>query len=336
MKACRRIRYNEKTIQTEKFLNHLDDNNIDFYAEFMRGNLDIFKSDKYKEERADNNIYAEDIETLERDVPIVWALYKYYDCDTIRDIYRFCKDITQNKINYAKLGRIRKFVGIEASIRKSRLDFPMYYFVKKAQKWAEEHPVVTQMDILKWCAEFACKYANSIPNLVVQDNKYLEKMFELSRNLFDVVISKSRPSGGEIRISPLVLTWQRKDLLEDIYNKTSTDEFFLQELRDEMKPLSGADESEEEVIPEFEKTSKVSLEQIIDELPGIIHKEFDYNEYSELDGSNARFMRKQEANDKSRQFIMGTTEAPTDEPTTTEVNLFSIEGNAAEQTELPF
>ena len=51
------------------------------------------------------------------------------------------------------------------------------------------------------------------------------------------------------------------------------------------------DESETE--REFEHTSKKRLADVRHEIPEVVHSDFDYDTYSELDGSNERFLRKQ-------------------------------------------
>ena len=118
LKNCRHKRYNYNTTETFKFLNHLNDGNIDMYKELLRGSYEVFKDDQYKIEREENNIYASDIEILEKNIPIVIGLYKFYDCPTIKDIFEYCVDKKQNRINYTKLKRIEKFVRIEGNRRK--------------------------------------------------------------------------------------------------------------------------------------------------------------------------------------------------------------------------
>ncbi len=160
------------------------------------------------------------------------------------------------------------------------------------------------------------------------------EMFELTKELFDVVIIKSRPSKGIISITPFELEWERKDVLEDIYGTRATKEFFLQELIDEMKK---PEEDEEEVLDALPVTEKDKLDDVKDELPNVIHKEYDYFVYSELDKSNERFLRKQENTDKSKEYMWGEpTVAPTKKPLSTEPDLFSEVQNESEQSELPF
>ena len=180
LRQCRNYRYNYNTAETFNFLNHLDDGNIDIYKELLKGSYSIFKDDEYKIEREENNLYAKDIEILEKNIPIVIGLYKFYDCDTIKDIFEYCVEKKQNRINYTKLNRIRKFVQIESNRKRKRLDFPVLKFVKQSQDWARAHSKTTQEEINKYLADYAVGYANSIKNVVVEDKEYLETIFELT------------------------------------------------------------------------------------------------------------------------------------------------------------
>ena len=70
----------------------------------------------------------------------------------------------------------------------------------------------------------------------------------------------------------------------------------MDELIDNIKTETENTESEnaEEEFDDFEKTEKKTLEQIKDELKSVIHKDYDYYIYSNEDGSNTRFLEKQE------------------------------------------
>lgn len=288
MKTARHQHYNEETAQVFKFLDHVTEDNIDLYRELLKGNYEIFKSDQYKDVRGDNNLYVESIEVLEKNTQIVLSLYRFYDCKTIRDIYEFCHDKKQNKINYAKLNRIRRLVSIEYNKQRNKIDFPIMRFLKDANDFAIANPVVTATQIAEWQADYAVRYANSIPDLVKQDSRYLEKIFELSKDLWTVVIVQSKPKGGKITIEPFELMWDRKDIPDNIYGDLNTKEFLLQELMDNMK------KPEEVEIGDFVAKPKVDLDDIRKDIPNIVHEQFEYDIYSELDKSNDRFMRRQE------------------------------------------
>ena len=297
LKGCRNRRFNYNTIQTFKFLDTINEGNIEEYKEILRGNYDIFKANKNMTEFGDQNLYVEDIEIVERNTPIVVGLYKFYDCDTIKDIYQYCTETKQNRINFSKLNRIRKFVVIEGNRQKNRIDFPVMKFIKDAQSWAERNIKTTKNDIEEFQKFWAAKYANTIPDVVVDDVKYLEKIYDLIKQLWDVVIIQDRPKKGIISVRPFELLWERKTNLDNMYGTEKTKLFFLEELIDNIKN----DDNQQDVNKEDEElenkqlpfTRKYKLEQIEHELKHVIHDGFDYSLYSELDKSNDRFMLKQ-------------------------------------------
>lgn len=297
LKGCRNRRFNYNTIQTFKFLDTINEGNIEEYKEILRGNYDIFKANKNMTEFGDQNLYVEDIEIVERNTPIVVGLYKFYDCDTIKDIYQYCTETKQNRINFSKLNRIRKFVVIEGNRQKNRIDFPVMKFIKDAQSWAERNIKTTKNDIEEFQKFWAAKYANTIPDVVVDDVKYLEKIYDLIKQLWDVVIIQDRPKNGIISVRPFELLWERKTNLDNVYGTEKTKLFFLEELIDNIKN----DDNQQDVNKEDEElenkqlpfTRKYKLEQIEHELKHVIHDGFDYSLYSELDKSNDRFMLKQ-------------------------------------------
>lgn len=301
LRGCRSRRFNYNTSETLDFLDHISDGNIDLYKELMRGDYNIFKDDEYKEVREDNNLYVRDIEIMERNVPIVLSLYKYYSCETIRDIYKYCIEKKQNRINFSKLGRIRKFVSIEQSRRKRRLDFPVLRFIKDAQEWADKTMKCTREEVVQWQKEYAVKYANSIRDVVVEDVAFLEKIYELVQDLWSVIIEQSRPKNGVVTVKPFEMLWDTKQDLEKIYVDNITSQFFLQELVEEMKtPDVGEDgltqEQYEASVPNLPHTAKYKLEQVQHELKSVIHDGYDYSDYSTKDGTNKKFMDKMEYN----------------------------------------
>lgn len=311
MKSCRHLRYNQTTIDTLDFLDHVNDGNIDLYKELIRGNYSIFKDDEYKEVREDNNLYVKDIEVMERNVPIVLSLYKYYDCDTIKDIYKYCIDKKQNRINFAKLGRIRKFVSIEQSRRKKRLDFPVLRFVKDAQEWADKTMKCETTEVADWIKDYACKYANSVKDVVVEDVAYLEKIYDLCNELWKVVVDQSRPKNGIVTLRSFEMLWDTKQEMNQIYIDNVTKSFFLQELVDDMKdedpstPKSDEIAEYEAALPQLPHTSKYKIDQVEGQLKNVIHTGFDYSEYSRKDGTNERFMERMEQNNALRDDLFG-------------------------------
>lgn len=311
LKSCRHMRFNQVTVETLDFLDHVNDGNIDLYRELISGNYNIFKDDEYREMREDNNLYVKDIEIMERNVPIVLSLYKNYNIDTIKDIYKYCIDKKQNRINFSKLNRIRKFVSIEQSRRKRRLDFPILRFVKDAQKWADDTMKCTREEIDEWLKEYACKYANSVKDVVVEDKAYLEKIYDLTCNLWKIVIDQSKPKNGIITIRPFEMLWDTKQEINEIYQNNITKQFFLQELienikiEDETKKEETLEEYESKLPENLPHTSKYKLKQIESQLKNVIHDGYDYSDYASKDGTNKRFVEKMENTNSLRGTIFG-------------------------------
>lgn len=324
LQSCKNLRYNYITNQIFIFLDHITEDNIDIYKELLKGSYEIFRNDKYKEEREENNLYVEDIEILERYLPIVLTLYKFYDFDVIKDIFHFCVDARSNKMNNTKLKRIQSFVRIEANRRKKRIDFPMFKYIRESQEFARKNHNCKVIDIDKWIANYAAAYANSIPDLVVDDRIYLEEIFTMLKDIWKIIIIQTRPKNGEVTITPFDLIWQEKNSIENIYGNDATQTFFLQELIDGMREdeSSSVLDEEDEDLADLPKTSKLKLSDVEDELPNVIHKEYDYKEYSEKDGSNKRFMRKQENTSKFRIFTQENNDEQLDDEQNKQPTLF--------------
>ena len=293
LKECRNHHFCENTIKTFKFLNHINDENIDIYKDILKGSYSIFTDDEYKEIRTENNIYAEDLEIVLKNLPIYLTLYKFYDPHTIIEIFEYCKESKSNRINYAKLNRIKRFVIIEDNRRKNRIDFPIYKFIIDAQKFAKENPYVQKSDIEHWIGNYTAKICNVVKNVVVEDIDYMDMMYDFVKELFDIVIIKKTPKQGIINIEPFVLFWDKKIDISDMFGGyILTKEFFLQDLINNMKPM---EELNDEYIDSYElpHTSKLTLDDVKQDIENIITKPYDYFKYSELDGSNNRFMNKQ-------------------------------------------
>lgn len=302
--------WSKDTQEIFKLLDHITDGNIDIYKELIGGNYAIFKDNTadYEASREQNDLYTDNIEIMEKNLPIILSLYKYYDIQTIKDIYKWSvehkKNIHVNRVSYAKLTRVVKFARIERTRRKNRLDFPIMKFMQDARNFAKKNKMVTKEEIQKWLTDYAVKYANSIPGVVVDDVSYLKKIYDMIVNIWKIVIdevhTKAKADDGHklINISPYELLWQSRETMRDIYNQTPTNTFFLQELVDDMKAPDNKAQSDDDldnaVLPEFKITEKKTLDEVKPELNTVVHDGFDYHQYSEEDNSNDKFMEKME------------------------------------------
>ena len=317
-KTCRNTKHNEDTEKTFELLEHINDENIDIYKDFLKGSYEIFRSPEYAEYRIEHKLFVKDIEIIGKNIPLIVSLYKFYDIPTIIDIYRYCVNMRSNTVNYSQLRRIKQFVSIEANRRKKRLDFPVLKFIREANDFARKNPSTTQRDIDTFLADYATRYANSIKDVVVEDIQYQLYIYELIRDLWKVVTVESKSKKGSISIKPFELLWDEKNKMQNLFGDEMTEQFFLQELLDNMNDDSSFgngstifDESETE--QEFEHTSKKRLADVKGEIPEIVHAEFDYDKYTKLDGSNERFLRKQKNTNQIVDGIFNTVDEITND-----------------------
>jgi hypothetical protein len=340
IKTCKNRRFNEVTIETKELLAHIEDSNMDSYRKLLKGDYEWFKDDKFEVNRNEQKVYTKSIEILEKNVPIVVSLYKYYDCETIRDIYDFCTDTKSNRINFSKLERIRQFANIHSSIKKNRLDFPIYKFFTEARKWANENPYVAQTDLEHYIAAWSAKYCNSVEDVVVDDIQYLEKIHEVIQDLWRVIIVQGRPRKGIIPIKPFELLWETKQELNNVYGDIKTQTFFLEQLLNEIKDDEPV-ENEVEELPELPHTHKLKLSDVEDELSTMVDKDFDYTVFSNIkrDGEtmtqNDRFIRKQENTSQLRENII-FRKVEEEELSSSEFIESSIFGDLEKTDDLPF
>ena len=301
-KQYRRAHYNEQTAKTFKFLHHINESNIEVYRDIMKGAYGIFRDEEYREQRETNNLYVEDIEIVLKNLPIYMKLYTFYEPETIIDIYDYCLNKNTNKINYSQLERIKKLVTIEDNRRKHKIDFPIYKFILDAQQFAVQNEYVDKQKLIDWLANYSAKIANSIKNLVIDDVDLLDTIFDLTKELFDIVVVKKESKRGVLHIQPFELLWERKyNLFDQFGGSIYTKEFFIEELVNNIKDNEYSDD---EYIKDrdLEMTDKLRLEDVQQILPKILHKSYDYYVYSGEDGSNTRFIEKQE-HTKHEHFI---------------------------------
>lgn len=294
-KSCRNSRCDYMTKETMNLLSMINDNNIDQYRQIMAGNYDIIRGKLALSEDDENAIYGTNIEILEKNLPIILHLYKYYDCENITEIFKHCTDFKTNKMNYTQLKRIVKFVDIVNNIKAKRIDFPIYRFILDARKWAVANATTNKTDITKFLALYSTKYANGIKNIVVEDVKFLDTMFEMMTELWKTIIIESAPKDNVIRIRPFELLWTPKDAIADIYGTSETQEFFLNQLiDDESESDSFESDIPDSMVPEIELTEKLSLNDVKDTLKDVIGHEYDYYKASSANGANDRFLEKQQ------------------------------------------
>jgi hypothetical protein len=223
--------------------------------------------------------------------------------DVIHEIYDFCVDKKQNRINYTKLEKVRAFVSLENKRKQKKIDIPVLKFLQDTKVWVEEHPETSKDEIEVFQKTYAAKYANSVTNVVVEDVLYLEEIYGFVKELWNIIVVQSRPKNGIIKLEMFELLWETKNSLDllNIYGDKQTQSFFADTLLQQMNET----EIQEDEAPDLEHTAKLRFTDIEEQLPTIVHAPYDYFKYSDLDGSNNRFLRKQE-NTQQQMFVPNT------------------------------
>ena len=170
--------------------------------------------------------------------------------------------------------------------------------------------VVAKTEVEEFQKEWAARYANTIPDVVVEDVEYLKKIYELIREIWAIVVIQSKPKNGIVKLQPFELLWEKKESLDNLYGDAATKTFFLQELVENMKTeqQKAEDEAKKQAEDKINNTQlpttrKYKLEHIEHELKNIVHEGYDYSLYSALDNSNDRFMIKQKNTNGLRDSI---------------------------------
>jgi hypothetical protein len=111
-------------------------------------------------------------------------------------------------------------------------------------------------------------------------------------------------------------------MLNNIYGNKNTEEFFLQELDNDLNDKeNNIDDAED--VPELDMTPKLKLEDVENTLTNVIHSEFDYNKYVEKDLSNERFLRKQINTNSLRDTLFDPVQQSAYETNNKEPELFT-------------
>lgn len=242
------------TSETFTLLDHMTEDNIEYYFATKKGDLDIFKLKKYDKEREQLGLYNNRLDIIDRNGEILKELYKEYSIDTIKDIYKHSCG-KNGLINFTKLNRIVKLVRIEAARKSNKLDVPVWQTYNAIKGFIKENEglELTRDEFKKKLDQFSCDYANSIKGIAVADKKFLKKIREYVKEMFMVICEIKKGSNKTVTLSQLELEWHSKHLVKDTYAGTDvTKDFFLDSVIGELINLEN--DNKEDKIAEIEGT----------------------------------------------------------------------------------
>lgn len=314
IKECKRNSTSQKTVETFKFLDTLTDSNIDIYKQIVRGNYEFLRAPEYENDRLNNNIYTRDIEVIEKNMPYITTFNKWYDFDTIKQIYEACTETKSNRITKAKLERIKQFAIIEAQRLKKHLDIPIYKFINESMKWVKANNVnVPESAFQEFIANWTCDYCNAVDNVVVQNSTladgqksgaqlYVEQMAKTFTDLFKTLFTVTKhKKSGTMSIAPYKLLWSRKQSLNTmgIENDPMLKSILAEQLIEKMnvkdpdEDIENLSEETKQELNNFKFKSGSRTDEKDFNKNNSFNQTYDYNGYAKADSSNDNFLIKQ-------------------------------------------
>ena len=354
LKRCKDSETNRQTAVTFEFLNSLTDNNIDVYNDIAKGNYDIIRSDVYEQDRINNNIKVTDVEIITRNMPYINTFYKWYDIDTIKEIYEHCTELKSNRISKSKLERIRKFTIFESRRLNKKLDIPVYNFYKESYDFALANPEVKVSDVEFFVANWCCKYCNNVNDIVIEkekdengketgSQKYLQGMQKIFKDVFWVLIEKGKRSlkNGTVKIKPFELLWKRKEYVNNICEDKNLQMILLDDLTSKIRNVEFENEKDDTDMSNLSIETRKQLANYniqLKENKGIIKHSSpedipveyrlstsnNYNNYSKEDSSNDRFLYMQKNQYNVIQNSINNIYNSEEEKQDTAINIVSI------------
>ena len=335
LKESKNISVSELTTATFELLDSLNADNIELYSAGVKeANYDIFRSDAYEEDRLNNNIKCTNVEAIIKNIPIITQLYKWYDFDVIKDIYNNNTRRTTNEIKFKNIKKLCDFVYIETKRMQKRLDVADLSFIRAARNFATANPIVKKQELDEFISDRVCYALNRINHIVTfnPDNtesitykgsiefvKTVKKQYE---KLFNIYIEKLKESkkDGTVTIRPFNPLYDKKEDFTGIYGDVNLKAVMGDEFTHRMRGISIENDKDDTDIDNISTTTTAEIDkydtenvhaQYLSDIPSdfIAPKSNSFYEYTEEDGSAARFVEKQRRQHSEAAKVM-TAEQP--------------------------
>lgn len=210
------------TVETFKWLASLTESSFEIFKE-AAVKIEYLNSDGFKNQCKELNLFLpENNEIILNNIPFIKTFSKWYDFNTIREIYQSCVSKNGTKISYSSLKRIRDFIILEDQRIKMNLELPFYKLIKESYDWFESNPEVPEIIYEGKKAELLAQYINSVDMLSVPENgvegskKFCKKVSELFNKVFKVLFNVKK-SKGMIQVKPFKALWDYKENISCIY-----------------------------------------------------------------------------------------------------------------------
>lgn len=282
-KITRNTKYSEDTKLTFKFIEAVNKDNIDVLFDGLSGKYKLKlnnKIDTFKFNNKTNTLEVKSIELFQKNMPLIKSFYKFYDINTIKNIFDYCMAEKNFKINYSLLSRISKLISIEFNNRKGRIDVPVMKFMDDVKQFASKKNYFTKFEIETFLKNCTIKYVNSTSEVLLKNINLVNHTLDMITDLFKVLVTKSKKKKGyELTLNKLL--WTEKTNYSQLYGNPNTQIFFLGDILS-CKDVKEANETliKTSTMSEEDYNNYISEAINMDTLdPSNITNTFDYYNY---------------------------------------------------------
>ena len=319
LKESKNVSVSEFTTAAFELLDSLNADNIEIYSAGVKeANYDIFRSDAYEDDRLNNNIKCTNVEAIIKNIPLITGLYKWYDFDVIKEIYNNNTSRTTNEIKFKNIKKLCNFIYIETKRMQKRLDVADLSFIRAARNFALANGVVKKQELDEFISDRVCYALNRINRIVTfnPDNtesitykgsiefaKTVKKQYEKLFNIYIETVKTSRKDNTVI-IRPFNPAYDKKEDFSNIYGDVNLKAVMGDEFTHRMRGISIENDKDDTDIDNISTATTAEIDkydtenvhvQYLSDIPADFTspKSTSFYEYTDEDGSAARFVEKQ-------------------------------------------
>lgn len=206
------------TQHIDELLDLFTDTRMEIYREVMGGLYEIRKGQEWKEDEDRKIMTVKNVEVFEKVVPIFLSMSKRFDIPVIKEIFDYCK--TNNKYNFAAIGRIRTLINLVESDEAKNLDLPIKEFMEDAREFADKGKTTKQefdKFITDWCNSYARRESTDEIKILMSVGA-TKRLKNVLLRLFKCLVKCTRPNKtGEFEMERIELLWEpRKYISEQV------------------------------------------------------------------------------------------------------------------------
>lgn len=204
----------ENTEYIEEILELMTEDRLTIYRGVMKGEYEILKGDEYRDDFNTRTMYVKSEEMFSKVVPLFMSLEKMFSVDTIKEIFDSCRHKNNNSFNFAAIHRIKILTNILYNFKQNRLDEPIRDFLTSVYDFVEANETCKKTDVVRFCAEFAVKYAemeSKDPVKILMSRLTMERLQDQFLALFKCLVDISRPTkNGLVKLKKIELMYKEK------------------------------------------------------------------------------------------------------------------------------